>query len=204
MSEKVFFTDAMAQENYNKLKLIYQQVLACVKCEIGKGKPFGCNPHVFVRGSMTPWIVFVGQNPGENEVKQKKPFVGFAGKELQKMIDHDLKLEPNDYLITNSVMCYTPGNRAPTQEEIENCRPWVLALLDVAKPNVVVLLGSTAVKSILQTQEAIRTLVGKSIPWQGTRVFVLPHPASLSRHPANREMWNQGVKFLSTALSLLR
>lgn len=198
---KHLLTDAASRGNYEKLNGIYRRVLVCVKCEIGKGEPFGCNPHVFLRGSMTPGIVFVGQNPGENEVKQKKPFVGHAGRELQKMIDEDLKLDPAEYLITNGVMCYTPGNRAPTPEEIENCRPWVTALIGAVKPERIVLLGGTAVKSVLQTQDSIRSLVGKKLRKLEADLYVLPHPAALTRNPANRDLWNAGVRFIKKELA---
>src|SRR5271170_1082849 len=112
------------QERLSELKNLYKQVKGCTKCEIGRAKPFGCDPHVFVRGGVNAKIVFMGQNPGENEVRKNQPFIGYSGQILQNMINNELKLSSSEYLIYNSVLCYTPDNRTPTDFEIETCQPW--------------------------------------------------------------------------------
>lgn len=129
----------------NKLK---NGCFDCRDCTIGQNKIESFRPQVFARGSVNAKIVLVGQNPGRTEVEQSKPFIGSSGKFLDKMME-TVGLDKKNLYVTNSVKCYTPENRAPTEVEIGNCKKFLVAELNLLRPKLIVTLGNSAMKSIL-------------------------------------------------------
>ena len=88
-------------------------------------------------------VMLVGQNPGIEEERQGRPFVGRAGKYLTTILEKN-GLNRRDLYITNIVKCRTPQNRKPTSKEIEDCLPVLLEEIDKIKPELIVLLGNVA------------------------------------------------------------
>lgn len=157
---------------------------SCRECEIGKTvipeKDLNLRPQVFSRGNVNARIVLVGQNPGKTEILESKPFVGDAGKFLDKMIQI-LGLEKKDFYVTNTVKCFTPGNRTPSDQEIQSCRKFLIQELLTIQPDLIITLGNPAMKTILGytgiTKPENHGQLKRSTEFN-CDVFPLLHPAS--------------------------
>ncbi len=142
---------------------------------------------VFSDGSMTSGLVLIGEAPGQEEDEQGKPFVGQSGQLLNNML-RAIGLERKDVYITNIVFWRPPGNRTPSQEEISICLPYVQNHLKLLQPKVMFLLGSVAVKAILNTQESITRLRGRTFNYLGIPAVATYHPAYLLRSPTQKAL----------------
>lgn len=149
---------------------------------------------VFSDGNPSSQVMLLGEAPGEEEDKIGKPFVGVAGKLLDKMLEAINLNRENTYL-TNVVFWRPPGNRKPTEEEIGACIPFVMKHIELIKPRILILSGATAAKAIYQLNTGItqirgvwRTLnLGENLNINSIAIF---HPAFLLRQPARkREAW---------------
>ncbi|MBP8645010.1 MAG: uracil-DNA glycosylase [Syntrophobacteraceae bacterium] len=140
---------------------------------------------VFGDGSPTANLVFVGEGPGLDEDREGLPFVGRAGKLLDKMIQ-SLGFQRKDVYICNIVKCRPPGNRTPGQDEIEICSPFLLQQLHAVRPRAICALGSCAAKTLLGTHKPISQLRGKRHMWRGIPLICTFHPAYLLRNPAQK------------------
>lgn len=139
----------------DSLTVIADEVFECTKCPLYKHALHS----VPGEGPLNAKIFFIGQAPGANEDKIGRPFVGRAGQYLTKMIE-SIGLKRKDVFITSSVKHFPPKNRAPTEEEINACRPYLLRQLALIKPEIVVLLGKTAecIKPLLNNKHIIVTV----------------------------------------------
>lgn len=131
-------------------------------------------------------LVFVGEAPGEEEDRQGIPFVGRSGELLNKAIVA-LGLKREDVYICNTLKTRPPDNAKPTDREIEACLPFLLSQLAIIAPRAIVVLGASALKALLRTDESITRSRGSwrevALP-DGTRVPVMPtfHPAYVLRN----------------------
>ena len=145
----------------------------------------------FARGSDQARVMFIGEAPGRDEDLQGKPFVGRAGKLLDRMLA-SIGLSEDDVYITNTVYWRPPGNRTPTPQEIESCAPFLARQIELLKPDILVLLGGAAAKSILDTGEGIMRLRGKWLTYHsGGRdipTIATLHPAYLLRTPGDKRL----------------
>ena len=138
--------------------------------------------------------MFVGEAPGADEDVQARPFVGRAGQLLTKIIEA-IGLKREDVLIGNVNRCRPPGNRAPMPDEVAMCKPYLLREIEAVKPEVIVVLGNTATKNLLDTREGITKLRGNFQEYKGIRVMPTFHPAYLLRDPSKkRETWEDMKK----------
>lgn len=163
---------------------------------------------VFADGNPLAEIMFVGEAPGADEDRQGKPFVGVSGQLLDRMLAY-INLDRSNTYITNILFWRPPGNRQPTGAEIASCVPFVERHIALVKPKIVVLVGGTAAKTMLNTTEGIIRLRGK---WRELKVEgleapipVLPtfHPAYLLRSPAQkRESWRDLLSLKSKMQNL--
>ena len=103
---------------------------------------------VFADGNPEAKIMLIGEGPGANEDKEGIPFVGRAGILLDKMLG-SINLNRNNVYITNVVNYRPPENRKPTDEEIERYLPYLKKHIEIIKPKIIVLLGSTALNSLI-------------------------------------------------------
>jgi len=147
----------------------------------------------FARGRDGARLMLVGEAPGRDEDLQGKPFVGRAGKLLDRMLDA-IGLSEDQVYITNTVYWRPPGNRTPTPEEVEACAPFLARQIELNAPDVLVLLGNAAAKNILHVTEGIMRLRGKWLIYRsGDReipTLATLHPAYLLRNPeAKRLVW---------------
>ena len=157
----------------------------CTRCKLHKGR----NKIVFVDGNPKAELVFVGEGPGADEDAQGLPFVGRAGKLLTQMIEA-MGLQRSDVYICNVVKCRPPENRAPEPDEVASCSPFLMRQIDSIQPKVIVCLGATAAKTILNTTRGISQFRGEWLEWRGYKLMATYHPAYLLRNPpAKADVW---------------
>lgn len=144
---------------------------------------------VFADGNPAARIMLVGEAPGAQEDKQGIPFCGDSGQLLDKMLAA-IGLSRETVYITNTLFWRPPGNRQPTAEEIEICRPFVEKHIALVKPAILVLVGGTATKSVLHATAGITRLRGKLHHYQNPLLdtplptYAIYHPSYLLRQPA--------------------
>ena len=150
---------------------------------------------VFSDGNTNSPLMIIGEAPGAEEDKLGKPFVGQAGKLLDRMLNAIGRDRSNTY-ITNVVFWRPPGNRKPTDEEISVCLPFVKKHICLIKPKLLVLLGAVACQALLEVDEGIMRIRGKwyklDIQELNHSIDVMPiyHPAFLLRRPSHKkEAW---------------
>ncbi len=114
---------------------------------------------VFSDGNPKSRVMIIGEAPGAEEDKQGVPFVGLAGKLLDKMLS-SINLDRKSVYITNVVPWRPPSNREPSTEEIIQCMPFIQKHIELIKPSLIILLGGTASKAILATNIGITKLRG--------------------------------------------
>lgn len=132
------------------------------------------------------WL-FVGEGPGEEEDKRGEPFVGQAGKLLDNMLAAIQLKRGHDVYIANAVKCRPPGNRTPTDEELNVCRPYLQQQIALIKPRLIVALGGTAAKTLLQRDEIkVGALRGQVHDCHGIPLIVTYHPSYLLRSPMEK------------------
>ena len=146
---------------------------------------------VFADGNPKSKIMLIGEGPGANEDKESLPFVGRAGQLLDKMLD-SINLDRKNVYITNVVNYRPPENRKPTDEEISRYLPFLRKHIEIINPKIIILLGSTAMNSILNSEVVISKARGKwinkTIGKCEASVIVSFHPAFLMRQPDQKKM----------------
>jgi uracil-DNA glycosylase len=155
-----------------------RDALACTKCALAPGR----TQVVFGVGDREADLVFVGEGPGAEEDRQGVPFVGRSGNLLTRLIE-GTGMTRDDVYICNVVKCRPPQNRDPLPHEIEACRPYLEAQLDLLAPLVMVTLGNFATKLLLDTKVGITKLRGQETTSRGGTAVVIPtlHPAAVLR-----------------------
>lgn len=146
---------------------------------------------VFADGNPQARIMLIGEAPGADEDRIGRPFVGQAGRLLDRMLA-SIGLDRDQVYITNILPWRPPGNRNPSPAEVEMCLPFVQRHIALIAPDIVVLLGGVAAKALLDTASGITRLRGRwtSLDVAGRAVPVLPmfHPAYLLRQPAQKSL----------------
>ena len=133
-----------------------------------------------------PDIMFVGEGPGAEEDAQGRPFVGKAGKLLDKMIEA-MGYHRDEIYIANVVKCRPPANRKPQREEMDLCLPYLRQQIRLIRPRVIVGLGGTAMEGLLGKPVAITRLRGIWQDCQGIKLMPTFHPSYLLRDPAKKK-----------------
>lgn len=156
-------------------------MVVCTKCQLAENRT-----QVVVGDYGTLPICFIGEGPGYNEDKQGHPFVGRSGKLLDQMLEK-IGLTRSQVSILNIVKCRPPENRTPTSEEMRICgSSWLDAQLKYLKPQLIVPLGSTALKYFLPTARITRDNA-KLLQGDGFRIFPLFHPSYILRQGGDGE-----------------
>lgn len=165
----------------------------CTRCKLHKAR----HTIVFGDGSPTAKLVFVGEGPGADEDAQGLPFVGRAGKLLTQMIEA-MGLQRKEVYICNVVKCRPPENRTPEPDEVAACSPYLLRQIDAINPKVVVCLGASAAKTLLNTTRGISSFRGEWLEWRGRKLMATFHPAYLLRNPpAKADVWKDLQKVMA-------
>jgi DNA polymerase len=164
---------------------IWADIGDCTRCPLHQGRTHIVNTD----GNRSARLMFVGEAPGADEDAQARPFVGRAGQLLTKIIEA-IGLKREEVLIGNVNRCRPPGNRPPTPEEAEMCKPFLLREIAAVQPEVIVVLGNTAMKNLLDVKQGITKVRGQFQDYQGVKVMPTFHPAYLLRDPSKKkETW---------------
>ena len=164
----------------------------CTRCALCSGRTQVVNTH----GNPKARLMFVGEAPGADEDAQGKPFVGRAGQLLTKMIEA-MGLKREEVIIGNVNRCRPPGNRQPTLEEAAICRPFLFREIAAVRPEVIVVMGNTALRNLLEVKAGISSVRGQFRDYQGIKVMPTFHPAYLLRDPSKkRETWDDLKKVM--------
>jgi len=173
------------------LEDLAKQAFSCTACALSHER----TQVVFGTGNPQADILFIGEAPGRDEDIQGEPFVGRAGKLLDKMLAA-LNLNRESVYIMNAVKCRPPGNRDPNPEEVKACSQWFDPQWDVISPKIVCLLGRIAAQRVLRTDEPLSALRGKWHEHRGVPVWVTYHPAYLLRSPSQKSRGWEDLRML--------
>ncbi len=169
----------------------------CHRCRLSQGR----KTIVFGQGNPRAQLVFVGEGPGADEDQQGLPFVGRAGKLLNKMIE-SVGMKREEVYICNIVKCRPPGNRTPLPDEIETCSPFLFRQIETIRPRLVCCLGAPAVRTLLGVKEGITKIRGSFYDFAGAKALATVHPAYILRNPREekilREDFEKIREFLRT------
>ncbi|MEO5370359.1 MAG: uracil-DNA glycosylase [Magnetococcus sp. DMHC-1] len=178
------------------LEDIQRQVAACTQCRLAVTR----NQTVFGTGSAQAPVVFVGEGPGEDEDRQGEPFVGAAGKLLNRMLQA-AGFNRETIYIANVVKCRPPGNRNPLPEEMTACQGYLFRQLTQIQPRVIFAMGKIAITCLLGQTGAVSRVRGKIHEWRSIPVIPSYHPAYYLRQPAQKKA---GWQDLLVLLNLLQ
>ena len=162
---------------------------------------------VFGNGNINSKIMIVGEGPGANEDAEGKPFVGRAGKLLDKMLAA-IQLDRTKVYITNVVNYRPPSNRKPTEVEIERYLPYLKSHIEIINPKILLLLGSTALNTLIGSDvviskargEWIQKEIGVVKPW----TIASFHPAFLMRQPEQKKLAWVDLKMIMDKSKILK
>jgi DNA polymerase len=173
------------------LEDIRDDIGLCMRC------PLCCEGRtkiVHSEGNQKARLMFVGEAPGADEDASGRPFVGRAGQLLNKIIEA-IGLKREDVFIGNVNRCRPQNNRTPTSAEAAVCKPFLLREIAIVRPEVIVVLGNTAMHNLLDTKVGITKVRGTFQDYKGIKVMPTFHPAYLLRDPSKkRETWDDMKK----------
>jgi uracil-DNA glycosylase len=173
------------QKSSETFEEIWADIGNCTRCPLYQGR----TNIVHTEGNRRARLMFVGEAPGADEDDQARPFVGRAGKLLTKIIEA-IGFKREDVLIGNVNRCRPPGNRPPTPEEAAMCKPFLLREIAAVQPDVIVVLGNTAMRNLLDIKQGITRVRGQFQDYHGVKVMPTFHPAYLLRDPSKKkETW---------------
>ena len=151
---------------------------------------------VIFEGIAESRLMFIGEAPGADEDRQGVPFCGASGQLLDKALGFIGLNRKENFYITNTLFWRPPGNRTPTTEELEICKPFVERHIALIKPHTIVLVGGTATKAVLNNNIGITRLRGQVFSYKNdymdsaVPVHVIYHPSYLLRQPsAKKQAW---------------
>jgi uracil-DNA glycosylase family 4 len=174
---------AAIEQPLTELEAFGRQVAGCTRCRLAQGR----TQVVFGVGNPQADLMFVGEAPGFHEDKQGIPFVGQAGKLLEKLLA-GIGLDRSSVYIANVLKCRPPGNRDPAPDEIEACEGHLFRQIELIEPRVVATLGNFATKLLSGKPAGITRVHGveQEVTLGGSRVLLYPlyHPAAALYTPA--------------------
>ena len=176
-------------------ELFERQVAECRLCSLCTG----IRNKVPGQGDRQAPLMLIGEGPGQVEDEEGLAFVGPAGQLLTRMLEA-IRLPRERVYICNIVKCRPPQNRIPTQEEAEACRIHLRMQTWLIRPKVIVLLGGTAAKNLLNPEIRITRERGRWTERKGVWMMPTYHPSALLRDPGKkREAW-EDIKNLKAKL----
>jgi DNA polymerase len=190
-----------------ELEALRKETDKCRKCPLGASR-LNC---VFGVGSASAELMFVGEGPGFDEDHQGEPFIGRAGQLLTKIIEAMGYTRESVY-IANIVKCHPmkdssdpelrANDRPPTSEEMTACRPYLDRQLEIIKPKIIVTLGASSTRGLLNSEESISTIRGTLKEYNAIKLMPTYHPAALLRNMSLKKfVWDdmkRVMKFLKT------
>jgi DNA polymerase len=193
---------ASKDERRDALKAVYTEAMGCTRCpQLAATR----TTVVFGSGNADADLMFIGEAPGANEDEQGLPFVGQAGKLLDRLLA-EIGMERGDVFVANCLKCRPPGNRDPAPTELDNCRDYLLRQVELIEPKVICSLGNFATKLLREDPTGITRLHGKPevrvIGTRAVRLYPVYHPAAALYTPSNVEMLQADFQRIPELLAL--
>ena len=183
-----------------QLEKLKKQINSIKNCDLKKN----ATNLVFADGNPSSSIMIIGEGPGANEDKEGKPFVGRAGKLLDKMLEA-IKLNRRNVYISNVVNFRPPMNRRPTDIEINRYLPFLNKHIEIINPKILLLLGSTALNALIGNEVVISKARGKWVTKKignaNPEVIASFHPAFLMRQPDQKKYAWEDLKMIKKKMS---
>jgi uracil-DNA glycosylase len=189
-------------ERREALKEVFVQARGCVRCtELAATR----KTVVFGAGNADADLMFVGEAPGASEDEQGVPFVGRAGKLLDKLLA-EIGLSRPEVFVANVLKCHPPGNRDPLPIEIENCQEYLLRQVELIHPTVICTLGNFSTKLLRGDPTGITRLHGQpqvlTLGRRAVRLYPIFHPAAALYTPRMLETLREDFARLPELLAL--
>ena len=175
-----------------KLDSIAKQIASCADCQLCKTRTYT----VPGEGPAEAKLFFIGEAPGREEDKTGRPFIGQSGRLLTTMLNNS-GIDRDNVFITSILKCRPPSNRKPQKNEVEACTPHLLEQLEAIKPQVIVLLGLTAIKNTIGDHKKMKEMHGKTLKQAGNTYFITYHPAAARRFPWIKKVMEKDFKILN-------
>lgn len=176
------------------MKQLQLMVAACYRCRLAEGRTHT----VFGEGTLPARLMVIGEGPGGEEDATGRAFVGKGGQYLDSWLSAIGMSRKTNVYIANIVKCRPPENRDPQADEIELCLPFVKRQIQLAKPELILLVGAVASKTLLTSNEGVGKLRGRFHRYEGIPVVVTYHPAGVLRNPdLKRPVWEDMKKVAS-------
>jgi DNA polymerase len=176
-----------ATERRDRLRGAYERARDCRRCGLAETR----TTVVYGAGNADADLMFVGEAPGANEDRLGLPFVGQAGKLLEKLL-REIGLERSDVFIANTLMCRPPDNRDPHPGEIDTCQPYLQEKIALIEPVIICTLGNFATKLLRGDPTGISRLHGQEevrvIGTRAVRLLPLYHPAAALYTPSTLDL----------------
>jgi len=183
---------------HRTLKALREAARSCKGCDLYKN----ATQTVFGEGPRTASVVFVGEQPGDQEDRQGRPFAGPAGRLLDKALA-DAQIPRSQVYVTNAVKHFKfiwRGKRRlhqkPSIRQVTACRPWLEAEIEVLRPKLLVCMGAVAAQSVIGKAVPITQSRGKFLKSDlGPLTFITIHPSAIYRHPEKKEQEKEYRRF---------
>lgn len=188
-----------AEKNENapeELNKYFHEIKDCQKCSLGATR----NKFVFGVGDPTANLLLIGEAPGAEEDRLGEPFVGRAGKLLDKILAAISRSRQKDVYICNVLKCRPPDNRDPLADEVVECEPHLLKQIAIIQPKLIVALGRVAGKTLLKLEAPLKEMRGKLHDYYGTPLIVTYHPAALLRNAGLKPAAWEDFKWIRSIL----
>lgn len=170
---------------FESLQAHLETICDCLLCPLGQTR----TKFVYGVGSPNAEVIFIGEAPGRDEDLQGEPFVGRAGKLLDRILAA-ISLTRDEVYIANILKCRPPNNRDPQPEEMDQCYLHLQEQIRILRPKLICALGRVASQRLLKTNTPMGKLRGLWHDFEGMPLMVSYHPAALLRNPAyKKDTW---------------
>ncbi len=164
-----------------------EQIRRCTECPLWKSRTLA----VPGEGPSDAQIMFIGEAPGGEEDRQGLPFIGRSGRFLTEMLNK-IGIDRKNVFITGAVKCHPLASRIPKKNEWETCKElWLDQQIEVLKPSLIVLLGSTAIQSSLCEKKDLAKVHGSLVVKGNQKYFLTYHPSAAMRFPAIKKLMDK-------------
>jgi uracil-DNA glycosylase len=194
-------SEQSASARREALKEVFAQARSCTRCaELAATR----KNVVFGAGNANADLMFIGEAPGASEDEQGVPFVGRAGKLLEKLLE-EIDIQRKDVFIANTLKCRPPGNRDPLPAELDNCHEYLLRQVELIQPTVICTLGNFSTKLLRGDPTGITRLHGQPevlvLGRHAVRLYPIYHPAAALYTPSMLETLREDFARLPALLA---